>query len=268
MKISIQGYQGSFHHIVAKYFFGDDILLNERNTFKEVFLDVVNNNVDFGIVAIENSIAGSIYENYDHFLKYNVFIIKEIYLRIQQNLITLPETNIDDIQEIHSHIMAIRQCEDFLNKYPQWKIVETADTALSVKYIHDTKSKNIGAIASTLSAELYGMKILQSSIETNKNNYTRFFVISNKDIFDIDADKSSIVCELEHRPGSLANLLNIFKEKNINLTKIESRPIVGDIWKYYFYIDVESNIIDILNELHQYCKMLKLIGVYKKGIYI
>lgn len=268
MKISIQGYKGSFHHIVAKYFFGENIDLNERNTFKEVFLDVVNNDVDFGIIAIENSIAGSIYENYDYFLKYNIFIIREIYLRIQQNLITLPETSIDDIKEIHSHIMAIRQCEDFLNKYPTWKIVETPDTALSVKYIHDTRSKYIGAIASSLSAELYGMKILQPSIETNKNNYTRFFVISNKDIFDIDADKSSIVCELEHKPGSLANLLNIFKEKNINLTKIESRPIVGDIWKYYFYIDLESNIIDILDELNQYCKMLKLIGVYKKGIYI
>lgn len=270
MKISIQGYIGSFHHIVAKHFFGNDIELLERNTFEEVFKDTVNQENDVGIIAIENSIAGSIRENYDLFLKYHVFIVNEVYLRIVQNLIVLPDIDIDDINEVHSHVMAIKQCERFLSQYPSWKIVETTDTALSISDISKNKWENIAGIASSLSAEVYDMKILIPSIETNHENYTRFFLISNKEIIEENANKISIVCQIDHKPGALAGMLNILTENNINLTKIESRPVVGDVWKYYFYIDFESNIYksNIIDLLREYSTMLKVIGVYPSGVFI
>jgi prephenate dehydratase len=268
MTISIQGYKGSFHHIVAQHFFGDNIKLLERDTFAEVFQDTMTAAAEFGIVAIENTIAGSIGENYDLLLQNNLWIVHELNLRITQQLIALPEVSIRDIRMVYSHPMAIKQCKDFLYKHSQWKIQETSDTAGSVLSLAKQKNKHAAAIASSLAARLYAMRILAKNIETNKQNYTKFFVLSR--IQQKEGDKTSLVCKLKHEPGSLMSLLKVFFDKNINLTKIESRPIIGDIWHYYFYIDIESNIYKnaLYEDLQRKTEWFKVLGVYTKGIYI
>lgn len=179
MPISIQGYQGSFHHIVARKLFGHSVEILERDSFPEVFEDVAQGKASHGIIAIENSLTGSILENYDLLLKYDkIHIIDEIYLRISQHLISWPDNTLSDISTVHSHPVALKQCATFLHQHPQWKITEETDTAGSVKMLRDKKMKHGAAIASSLAAELYHMKILAPNIEMNKKNYTRFLVLS------------------------------------------------------------------------------------------
>lgn len=270
MIVSIQGYRGSFHHIVAQNVFGKEIQLLERDTFREVFDDTLEKRVDFGIAALENSIAGSIHETYDLLLKKDVYMIGEFYLRIAQQLIAFPETKIEDITEVLSHPMAIRQCYDFLAKYPAWKVLEEPDTAGSVAKIKHEGRKNSAAIASNLAAEVYGMQIIAPDIETDKQNYTRFAILSDKKHFPTDADKTSLVCSVKHTPGSLAGLLNMIAGFGVNLSKIESRPIVGKAWEYYFYIDFEAGMEQeagkkILENMKDHCDMVRVLGSYKKG---
>jgi len=261
--ISIQGSKGSFHDIVAQNIFGKDKEILERDSFLKVFLDVDGDAADVGIVAVENSIAGSIFQTYDLLQKYDLKIRAEYYLRIEHNLLAFPGQNIEDIW---SHPMALMQCGDFLND-KNFKLVEKSDTAGSAKEISENKAKGVAAIASKLAASMYGLEILAENIETDKQNYTRFFVISKNEIFNENPEKTSISLELAHKEGSLADVVDIFRDNKMNMTKIESRPILGRPWEYRFYIDYQLNSNkkegeEFLKILQKACVDLKVLGSY------
>lgn len=269
-KVSIQGYRGSFHDIVATEKFTGDLELIERSAFYEVFEDVKSGLADFGVVAIENSIGGSILENFDLLLKYDLKIVGEVYLRIVHNLIVLPGVKMKDIKEVYTHPIAILQCLDFLQKHPEMKRIETDDTAGSVKMIREKGLRNAAAIASSLAAEIYNMEILVRGIETDKENYTRFLIISRDAKYSGKADKTSMVIQTEHRPGSLYKCLKCFADEGLNLSKIESRPIIGKTWNYYFYLDFEAaydapETKRALEELSKVASIVKILGSYERG---
>jgi len=263
LKVSIQGVAGSFHDIVARDIFGNEITLIEQNSFKLVFEDVKKQKVNFGIVAIENSIAGSIFSNYDLLEKYQIPIVGEYYLRIKHNLLSLPGQKISDIHEVWSHPMALLQCQHYLESI-NLKTIEKEDTAGSAKEIRNNKLFGIAAIASELAGELYKLKTLKAGIEDNKQNYTRFLILGQKPLLNPEIDKSSIVVELKHQPGSLAKLISIFAKEKINLTKIESRPIIGRPFEYKFYLDFQENIDKkLLNKLSKHTVRIKTLGSYQ-----
>jgi len=269
-KVSIQGYRGSFHDIVAREKFAEDAEIIERGDFFGVFDDVKSGLADFGIVAIENSIVGSFLDNYDLLWEYDLEVVGEVYLRVVLNLIALPGVKLKDINEVYSHPRAIQQCRNFLEKHPKIKKVETDDTAGSVKMVKEMGLRNAAAIASNLAAEIYQMEILARGIETDKKNYTRFLIISRGAEYSERANKTSLVIRTDNRPGSLCKCLKCFVDEGINLSKIESRPIVGKVWQYYFYLDIEAGR-DVsegkraLRELNKVASMVKILGSYERG---
>ena len=269
-KIAIQGFQGSFHEQAAQQFF-PEVEVICCSTFREVVSITADINAsDGGIMAIENSIAGSILPNYNFLQKSNLKITGEIYLQIKQNLLVNPGVKLEDIREVHSHPMALLQCMDFLERY-KWKLIETDDTALSAKHIHQHRSKHIAAIASKLSADLFQLDILAPNIHTLKNNYTRFLVLQNAaKAKQIDnADKASLIFNTDHSKGSLAKVLTKIAEGDINLSKLQSMPIPGSDWKYSFNADLEFKNIDQFNEVIKSITPLtediKVYGIYKNG---
>lgn len=269
-KIAIQGFEGSFHQVAAEQFFKEvDVIC--CSTFREVVkIAADKKESNGGVMAIENSIAGSILPNYNLLQKTNLKIIGEVYLQIKQNLLVNPGIKLEDIREVHSHPMALLQCIDFLEKY-NWKLIETEDTALSAKHIHQHRSKHIAAIASRLAANLFQLKVLASNIHTLKNNYTRFLILQHADIEQsIDnADKASVIFNTDHSKGSLAKVLTKIAEGDINLSKLQSMPIPGSDWKYAFHADMEFTTIEQLNKVIQNIKPLtedlKVYGIYKNG---
>ncbi|MDZ4795685.1 MAG: prephenate dehydratase [Bacteroidota bacterium] len=272
-RISIQGYEGSFHQVAAQLFFGKEVTVIPCNTFKEVIKIAANKKEsDGGIMAIENSIAGSILPNYNLLQKSNLKITGEIYLQIRQNLLVNPGVKLEDIREVHSHTMALQQCYDFLDKH-KWKLVETDDTALSAKYIHQQKSKQVAAIASKLAAELYQLDIIAPNIQTLKNNYTRFLVLQKEELeIPIEgANKASVNFHTDHSRGSLAKVLTKIAEGGINLSKLQSFPIPGSEFKYSFHADMEFDTEDQFNKVMEVIKPLtaaiKIYGVYIRGLW-
>ena len=271
IRISIQGYEGSFHQTAAQQFFGKDVGVIPCATFREVIKLASNKKEsDGGVMAIENSIAGSILANYNLLQRSNLVIAGEVYLQIRQNLLVNPGVTIYDIREVHSHPMAIQQCFDFLDKH-EWKLVETEDTALSAKHVHQHKSKHIAAIASKLAAELFDLDVLAPNIHTLKNNYTRFLILKREETAQkIDgADKASVSFHTDHSRGSLAKVLAKIAEDGINLSKLQSFPIPDTNFKYSFHADMEfehinqfEKVIDHIKPLTEY---LKIYGVYKRG---
>ncbi len=268
MKIAIQGIKGAFHEIAAKEYFGEDIETLNCDKFKQIFDSVQTGEADFGIAAIENTIAGSILENYVLLKKSKLKITGEISLHITQNFMTLPGTKINDITEVYSHPTAILQSKEFFNSYPEMKLIEWPDTASSAKKIADEKLVNTAAIASEYAAELYGLEILARKIETNEQNYTRFVIIQRNPLNDIENNKASVCFELGHYPGSLVDVLMIFKNQQINMTKIQSLPILGSPYQYYFYIDLEwkdrSKYDKALNSVLKIVSNLSVMGEYKR----
>ncbi len=270
-KISIQGFEGSFHQVAAQQYFGKQTEVICCYTFKELIkLAGDRKMTDGGIMAIENSIAGSILPNYNLLLKSNLKIVGEVYLQIKQNLLVNRGITLDDIKEIHSHPMAIQQCFGFLDKY-NWKLVETEDTALSAKYIHQHKNKHAAAIASKLAAELYNLDILVPNIHTLKNNYTRFLVLERQDMVNEnkDANKASINFFTDHSKGSLAKVLTKIAESGINLSKLQSMPIPGSDFKYSFHADLEFDNVKqfsaVLEKIETLTESLNVLGIYKNG---
>jgi prephenate dehydratase len=250
-RIVIQGGYGAFHEIAAlQYFENEEIEIMPRDTFKDLMRALRKDKADFGIMAIENSLAGSILPNYSLLKDSPMKIIGEVYMRIRQNLVALPGQTIGDIKEVYSHPMAILQCQVFFDQYPDIKLIESMDTALSAKDIRDNGLMGIGAIASGLAAEKYDLEILASSIETNKKNYTRFLILGNgSDSTPIqEVNKSSIHFALSHKIGSLSKILSILSYYEINLSKIQSMPIIGKDWEYQFYIDVEFNDYELYTQ--------------------
>ena len=269
--VSIQGYEGCFHQEAANKFYGKEVSVICCSTFREVVkIAEDKKECDAGIIAIENSIAGSILPNYNLLQKSKLKIIGEIYMQIKQNLLVNPGVKLEEIREVHSHPMAIQQCSDFLDTY-NWKIVESEDTALSAKHIHQHHSKHIAAIASRIAAEIYQLNIIAPNIHTLKNNYTRFLMLQRTEAVQETegADKASINFHTDHSRGSLAKVLTKIAEAGINLSKLQSMPIPGSDFKYSFHADLEFDTKDqltkALEEIKEKTEDLQVLGIYKNG---
>ncbi len=270
-RVSIQGYEGSFHQVAAQHFFGKQAEVIPCATFREVVRVASNKKEsDGGVMAIENSIAGSILPNYNLLQKSNLHIVGEIYLQIRQNLLVNRGVTLEDIREVHSHPMAIQQCLEYLDKF-NWKLIETEDTALSAKHIHQHRSRHVAAIASKLAAELFDLQVIAPNIHTMRNNYTRFLIIRREDaaIQSPDANKASVNFHTDHSRGRLARVLTTIAEGGINLSKLQSFPIPGSDWKYSFHADMEFDSLDQFNEvigrMKPITQELRIYGIYKKG---
>lgn len=223
-------------------------------------------------MAIENSIAGSILPNYNLLQKSNLIITGEVYLQIKQNLLVNPGVKLEDIREVHSHTMALQQCYEFLDNH-KWKLVETEDTALSAKHIHQHKSRHIAAIASKLAAELFQLEIIAPNIHTLKNNYTRFLVLQRPGtaVTVKEANKASVNFHTDHSRGSLAKVLARIADGGINLSKLQSFPIPGTDFKYSFHADMEFDHIgqfeNVIREIKPITREIKIYGIYKRGLW-
>ena len=274
-KIAIQGVLGSFHDIAAhKFFPNEEIELICCDTFEEIFNHIQEDSSVIGLIAIENTIAGSLLHNYELLRDSGTTIVGEHKLRIKHNCVCLPEDDWDTLTEIHSHPVALAQCHNFLKRHPQMKVVEADDTAKSAEVIQTNNMKGHAAICSKYAAELYGMKVLEEGIETNKHNFTRFLVVTDTWRADdlrnrSQSNKATIVFSLPHNEGSLSQVLSIFSFYKINLTKIQSLPIIGREWEYLFYVDVIFNdylrfrqSIDAVSPL---TRELKILGEYAEG---
>ena len=271
-KVSIQGYEGSFHQIAAQEFLGKDVAIIPCGTFREVVKIAADaKQSDGGFMAIENSIAGSILPNYSLLQKSKLKIGGEIYLQINQHFMVNPGVKLEDIREVHSHPMALLQCMDYLEKHPSWKLVESEDTALSAKFIHQYRHKHVGAIASRLAAELFNLDIIAPRVQSNKNNYTRFlFLQRSKDAEPEEgANKASINFHTDHSKGSLVKVLSKIAEGDINLSKLQSMPIPEQEWKYSFHADMEFDSVGqfnkVMEQVGRVTESLNVLGVYKKG---
>lgn len=268
LKIAIQGYEGCFHHIAANEYFGRDIDIMPQDTFRGVAAAVKRGDADMGMMAIENSIAGSIIANYSILQDANLQVAGEIYLPIKQNLMVLPDVGLDDIREVESHPMALLQCIDYLDVRP-WKLIESEDTALSARHIAEKGLRHTAAVASELAAEMFGLKIIAPEINTIKSNYTRFMVLKRHDHnIDPQADKASLYFKTDHREGSLLRTLS--QLQGINLSKLQSYPIPSEPWHYLFHIDLEFGCLDDyirnLDRLQAAAEEVHVYGVYRSGL--
>lgn len=274
-KIAIQGTLGSYHDIAAHLYFGDEeIELICCNHFSDVFEVMKADPSVMGMLAIENTIAGSLLQNNELLRNSSTEVVGEYKLRISHSFVCLPEEDWDDITEVNSHPIALMQCREFLNNHPGIKVVEGADTALSAKAIKEKNLRGHAAICSAAAAELYGMKILESGIETNKRNFTRFLVVADKWGADEyrknqHMNKSNIVFSVQHTSGSLSQVLSILSFYHINLTKIQSLPIIGREWEYLFYVDLTFDDYhryrQSLDAITPLTKELKILGEYEEG---
>ena len=275
-KVAIQGVSGAFHEIAARqYFKGEEIEILPCITFKDLFKALEADDSLLGIIAIENTIAGSLLQNHNLLRESGCLIIGEYKLRIEHNLAVLPGQRIEDIEEVYSHPIALMQCEDFLDAHKHMKAIESEDTALSAKKITDDKIAKRAAICSSLAAENYGLEIIAKGIETNKRNFTRFLLIAEPSIakkmtFGNQLDKSSLVFTLPHEEGSLAKVLSILSFYNVNLTKIQSLPIIGREWEYQFYINLTfddySRYRQSLDAIRPLTKDFQELGEYKAAV--
>jgi prephenate dehydratase len=270
MKIAIQGVAGAFHDEAARKFFGDEISLLECDTFRLLCEKVDSGEADYGIMAIENTIAGSLLQNYGYIDEFRLRIIGEIYLRIKMNLMALKGTKIKNLRHILSHPIALRQCAEYLNTLPkEITISEAEDTAESAKNIYEKQLADTAAIAGVIAAEMYHLDILKEGIETIKKNYTRFIALSKNHRPVSGSNKASLSFEVRHQAGSLAEALSIFARHDVNLTKIQSVPILGQPYQYAFHIDVEwdnsGNYDAAISEIVRHVTGLSIYGEYKKG---
>ncbi|GAA4947447.1 prephenate dehydratase [Algibacter agarivorans] len=269
--VAIQGVKGSFHHIVSQEFFNKPVDVIECMTFDGVVDSLTTEACDAAIMALENSIAGSIIPNYALIDTYGLHVVGEHYLDIQHNLMALPNQSIADINEVYSHPMALLQCKEFFKLHPHIKLVEDKDTAEVAQRIQEKTLTGIGAIASVTAAEIFELDILAHSIQTIKHNETRFVIVkrTNSEVPELEINKASIKFEANHKRGSLATILNVMSDCKLNLTKIQSLPIVETPWKYAFFVDVTfenyldfkkaKSIIDIMGE------EFKVLGEYKNA---
>jgi len=274
-KVAIQGYPGAFHDIAARSFLkGKAISILPGRTFSDMVESVKCGDADIGLMAIENTLAGSIMGNYYLLLENNLKATGEIYLRIKQNLMALPGQKTEDLREVYSHPMAIAQCKKFFHQHQHIRLIETEDTALSARNIQEKNMANAGAIASSLAAQMYNLEIIAPSIETNKKNYTRFLVLERQDEFTIaaEANKVSLCFSVSHEVGSLHKVLSVMAAYELNLNKIQSIPIAGKKWEYFFFVDFTCNgevqWKHGIESLKPLVADLKILGVYREGEHI
>jgi prephenate dehydratase len=269
-RIAIQGIRASFHEEAAFRFFGEDIETVECSSFRETCEALKNKKADYVVMAIENSIAGSILPNYTLLQDYRFTIIGEVYLPIQLHLLALPGVKFEDIRFVESHPIAIRQCVDFFYEFPHIQVRESSDTAACAKRIRDEGLTDTVAIANSLAAKLYGLTILERRIESNKKNYTRFLILAEPGKEEIkNANKSSLSFQVGNEVGSLAKILNVFAEENINLSKIQSMPVLGKRNEYNFYVDIEwtdkLSYEQAIRKILKYAVNFTIMGEYLKN---
>ena len=269
-KIGIQGIRGSFHHIAVENYFDKEIKLCEYLSFEDMIFSLSKNEIQYALMAIENSTAGSIIPNYALIDEYNINIVGEHYLEISHNLMALKGQSLDDIKEIHSHPMALLQCRDFLKENPSIKLVEEKDTANVAKKISITKTMGIGAIASKLAAKIYDLNLIKEDIQSIKKNQTRFVVLKKDNNLDkLQINKASLKFELDHKRGSLATILNVLSDCKLNLTKIQSMPKIETPWRYSFFVDVTfenlDNYLKAKSIIQIMAKEFKVLGEYKNS---
>ena len=268
--VAIQGVKGSFHHIVSQQYFNKPVDAIECSTFDQVVDSLITKKCDAAIMALENSIAGSIIPNYAHINDQDLHITGEYFLEIQHNLMAFKEQTIQDIKEVFSHPMALLQCKEFFKQHPHIKLIEDTDTAEVAKRIAKNNLKGISAIAPKIAADIFGLAVLADDIQTIKDNATRFVIVQTNELpVDESHNKASIKFQLNHKRGSLAAILNAMSDCKMNLTKIQSLPVIETPWKYSFFVDVT------FEEYKEYQKAISLIaimaenfkvlGVYKNG---
>jgi len=271
IKIAIQGIKGSFHHQVAEEYFHQEFDLDECMSFDDLAKSLVENQAQKGVMALENSIAGSIVPNYALIDRNNLQIIGEHYLDIHMNLMALRGQSIEEIKEVHSHPIALLQCAVFFSQYPHIKLVESGDTAETARRIQEEKLKGIGAVAAPIAAKLYDLDILAAGIHTVQSNKTRFVIVKteNKELPKEEINKASIKFELDDTPGSLATILNVMNNSKLNLTKIQSMPIIETPFQYSFFVDVVFEKYKHYEKAKKILELMtthfKVLGEYKNG---
>ncbi len=271
LKIAIQGIKGSNHHQVALDYFGHDIHLVECMSFHNLVDQLLNKNADKGVMAIENSIAGSIIPNYALVYENNLHIIGEFYLNINHHLMALKGQSLPDLLEVRSHPMALLQCREFLKTQPHIKMIEDVDTAETARNIQENSLKGIAAIAPKVAADLYGLTIIKDNIQTIRNNATRFIIVKtqNKELPKDQINKASLRFITDHKRGSLATALNVMSDCNLNLTKIQSLPIIETPWKYAFFVDVTFETYEDFAKAKALLEIMlenfKVLGEYKNA---
>ena len=269
MKVAFQGECGAYSESAVYAFFGANTKVKPCRDFKDVFENVLKQETTFGVVPVENSLEGSVNQTYDLFLKYDLKVCGEVIVKIEHCLIANPSTSLAAVKAVYSHPQALAQCQTFLEQLGR-ELIPTYDTAGSVKMLKERGLKDAAAVASERAAEIYGMKILARDIADNKENYTRFFVLSKEDAAITGKDKTSIIFSATHEPGSLYHALGKFAKRNINLTKIESRPTKKKLWEYIFFVDFAGHIDDArvqkaLAQLEKQCLFLKVLGSYPQA---
>lgn len=266
-KVAIQGWLGSFHHIVARECLGEDIEVLSCETFRQLASRVESLQADYGVMAIENSIAGSILANYSILQNSDLQIIGEYYLPIRQHLIALPGVKLEDIKEVHSHPIALLQSADYLDGH-DWRLVEMSDTAGAARNISEKGLRNAAAVAGSLAAKMFGLEILTPDIHTIKNNHTRFLIIQrNRHQIVENANKVSLCFQAKHENGSLLSVLEQLRD--VNLTKIQSSPMPDQPWTYMFHIDFEFDTVEnynsIIERIYSAAQQVHVYGVYRSG---
>ena len=269
--VAIQGIKGSFHHIVSQQYFGDAVSVGEFLSFDGVVESLLSGQSEVAIMALENSIVGSIIPNYALIDAHNLQIVGEYYLDIQHHLMGLPNQDISEIREVYSHPMALLQCKSFFKKYPHIKLVEDKDTAEVAQRIQQKNLKGVGAIASYLASEIFELNIIAESIQTIKTNETRFVILERPDseVIAHKINKASLKFELDHKRGSLAAILNVLSDCQLNLTKIQSLPKVETPWKYAFFVDVTFEKIEDFEKAKAIVTLMaqefNVLGAYKSA---
>jgi chorismate mutase / prephenate dehydratase len=268
--VAFQGERGAYSENAVYQFFGSTVEVKPCRDFRDVFESVKKQEVQAGVVPVENSIEGSVNQNYDLFFTYDLKVCGEVIVKVAHCLIANPGTSLDAVKAVYSHPQALAQCRSFLERL-NCELIPTYDTAGSVKLIKEKKLTNAAAIASEKAAELYGMKILARDIADNTENYTRFFVLSKEDSPITGKDKTSIIFSAKHEPGSLYHALGEFAKRNINLTKIESRPTKKTPWEYNFYLDFEGHrteprCAEALKALEKHAIFVRILGSYPKAV--
>jgi prephenate dehydratase len=272
-RVAFQGELGAFSSQAARKLLGDGITLAPCETFEQMFASVENGQSDYCLAPMENSLFGSVYQNYDLLLKHNLTIVGEISLRIVHNLIAPPETKLEAVNRVYSHPVALAQCQIFLASHPAMKPVEAYDTAGSVKMLMESREAGAAAIASAAAAEVYGAQILAAGIEDDQQNFTRFLLLARETEASKpppEADKTSIVFALEHRTGALFRAMAVLALREIDLMKIESRPLIGRPWEYSFYVDfigntAEPRVQNALAHLAEFAMNVKVLGCYRRA---
>lgn len=268
--VAIQGAEGSNHHKVAIDFYGKEIQLSECMSFDILVDNLLDKSAEVGVMALENTIAGSIIPNYALIDNSNLHIIDEEYLNIHHHLMALPNQSLKDIKEVCSHPMALLQCKEFFKQHPHIKLVEDVDTAEVAKRIAKHKLKGIAAIAPKIAAQIFDLEIIEDEIQTIKDNSTRFVIVqTDQPALNENVNKASLKFQLDHKRGSLAAILNVLSDCKMNLTKIQSLPVIETPWKYSFFVDITfedykqykkaASILEIMAE------EFKVLGTYKNG---